>query len=221
MDKSWFDVYVITGSIILVLPQLGLFIVGVLARIESYVDEISWYKFSAKLSGIDVDFYLGLEGYVSDTSLTSSTFTSYDDQTLSFSQKCRDSGLLAVILTSIVVVASFVLLVVNIVRAISKVDSALMRSLSLFFASVTIGLGAGAYAYFYDQCVDKYRDYLDPITTDLKGSDDVGGICMITAILIGAVVFFMNLLLMVASSCGLCPIITEEYSPAPAAAGAV
>jgi hypothetical protein len=201
MQKNWFTNLSILLTFILVVPEICLYVVAVLARVEGWVDTIGWYAFTSKLIGIDVDFYLGLEGYVAEAGSTS-TFTSYSDSSASFASGCEDTGFRALIMSGIAVIISIVSLIVNIVRHRSDEDSYLRQWISFTLAFVSFALGVASYVYFYIDCINEFFSYLDGIGyTNIRGLSQPGGACEIAAIICGIMIALLNFTEVLAAYC--------------------
>jgi hypothetical protein len=193
MQKTWFNNFALTISMLLVIPQFALYLVGVAAADGKRVFQTSWYGFTAFTGTGGYNFFLGLRGYLVETP-TTRVYTDYNTQRLSFSAACRTTGRNDLILASLAVAFSFALFLTLAAR-MGKQDESYGDILTSFLlALISFGLGLGSYVNFVNDCANTFSSYLSGNGfSNVIGTINPGGACMVTAIILNFLIGSLHL----------------------------
>jgi hypothetical protein len=192
MEKAWFNKLSIIMSILFILPEFPLFLVGVLAGVNDAIDSIAWYRISFTVLGYEYKYLLGLNGYVIQTSSKSNTYA-YNEQNFSFSHSCQLSGYRASIMIGVNIALVAYLCFVIFYRWKNSEDVYGQRVASLATAMIIFILGLAAYANFYVNCAREIQDYLDDSGyQSVHGSVAAGGGCVIAATIFILIIAVFN-----------------------------
>lgn len=142
---------------------------------------------------MDIPLSFGLRGFFVETP-TSSAYTDYGTQSLSFSAACQTTGRNDLILTSFAVAFTFALFLTLAVRLGKQEEDYGNILTSFLLALISFGLGLGAYVNFVNDCANLYSRFLTSNGfSSVNGTINPGGACMVTAIIFNFLIASLHL----------------------------